>query len=137
MCACVWKMLFLQPSEETCGLADQKKKKKRQKVIHLSEAVSLPNELYFYEGKHFDSNTFFIIFHNMFTPENDTPLSCSLLRVSRGMQSSNELTYSRHKPGMYHAVHEIINSLCMKEQLWKRPCISDFIRKKTRTVHSK
>ena len=39
VCVCVWKMLFLQPSEETCGLADQKKK--RQKVIHLSEAVSL------------------------------------------------------------------------------------------------
>ena len=73
---CVWKMLFLQPSEETCGLADQKKKK-RQKVIHLSEAVSLPYELYFYEGKQSDSNTCFIIVHNIFTPENDTPFSCS------------------------------------------------------------
>ena len=66
--------MFLQPSEETCGLADQKKKDK--KVIHLSEAVSLPNELYFYEGKHSDSNTCFIIVHNIFTPENDTPFSC-------------------------------------------------------------
>ena len=71
--------MFLQPSEETCGLADQKKKKKkkRQNVIHLSEAVSLPNELYFYEGKHSDPNTFFIIVHNIFTPENDKPFSCS------------------------------------------------------------
>ena len=41
-------------------------------------------------------------------------------------------------------VHEIINSLCIKEQLWKRPCIkefSHFIRKKNQnsalqvTVH--
>ena len=54
-----------------------KKKKKRQRVIHLSEAVSLPNELYFYEGTHSDSNTCFIIVHNIFTPENDTPFSCS------------------------------------------------------------
>ena len=76
VCACEWKMLFLQPSEETCGLDDQKKKKKT-KVIHLSEAVSLPNELYFYGGKHSDSNTCFIIVHNTFTPENDTPFSCS------------------------------------------------------------
>ena len=57
--------VVLQPSEETCGLADQKKKK-RQNVIHLSEAVSLPNELYFYEGKHSDSNTCFIIDRNQF-----------------------------------------------------------------------
>ena len=78
MCVRVWKMLFLHPSEETCGLADQKKKKKkRQKVIHLSEAVSLPNELYFYEGKHSDSNTCFIVVHNIYTPENDTPFRCS------------------------------------------------------------
>ena len=75
VCPCVWKMLFLQPSEETCGLADQKKK--RQKVIHLSEAVSLPNELYSYEGKHSDSNTCFIIVHNIFTPESDMSFSCS------------------------------------------------------------
>ena len=76
---CVWKMLFLQPSEETRGLADQKKKKKKKKtkVIHLSEALSLPNELYFYEGKHSDSNACFIIVHNIFTPENDTPFGCS------------------------------------------------------------
>ena len=38
-------------------------KKKKTKVIHLSEAVSLPNELYFYEGKHSDSNTCFIMVH--------------------------------------------------------------------------
>ena len=77
MCVRVCGKMFLQPSEETCGLADQKKKK--TKVIHLSEAVSLPNELYFYEGKHSDSNTCFIIdfiVHNIFTPENDTPFSC-------------------------------------------------------------
>ena len=59
LCECVWKMLFLQPSEETCGLADQKK---RQKVIHLSDAVSLPNELYFYEGKRSESNTCLLLF---------------------------------------------------------------------------
>ena len=65
---CVENVVFTTP-EETCGLADQKKKKKkRQKVIHLSEAVSLPNELYFYEGKDSDSNTCFIIVHNIFTP---------------------------------------------------------------------
>ena len=51
--------------------------KKKRQVIHLSEAVSLPNELYFYEEKHSDSNTCFIIVHNIFTPENDTPFSCS------------------------------------------------------------
>ena len=58
VCVCVELMLFLQPSEETCGLTNQKKKK--TKVIHLSEAVSLPNELYFYEGKQSDSNTCYI-----------------------------------------------------------------------------
>ena len=35
VCACVrvWKILFLQPSEETCGLADQKKKKMQRSYV--------------------------------------------------------------------------------------------------------
>ena len=69
------KCCFYNPQKKRAGWPT--KKKKRQKVIYLSEAVSLPNELYFYEGKHSDSNTCFIIVHNIFTPENDTPFSCS------------------------------------------------------------
>ena len=75
MCVCVENVVFTTLRRNV--RVGRPKKKKRQKVIHLSEAVSLPNELYFYEGKHSDSNTCFIIVNNIFTPENDTPFSCS------------------------------------------------------------
>ena len=81
VCVCVWmcvrvcgKCCFYNPQKKRAGWPT---KKKKTKVIHLSEAVSLPNELYFYEGKHSDSNTCFIIVQNIFTPESDTPFSCS------------------------------------------------------------
>ena len=78
VCACVCaKCCSYNPQKKRAGWPTKKKIKKRQKIIQLSEAVSLPNEVYFYEGKHSDSNTFFIIVHNIFTPENETSFSCS------------------------------------------------------------
>ena len=75
VCVCVDNVVFTALRRNV--RVGRPKKKKKKKVIHLSEAVSLPNELYSYEGKHSDSNTCFIIVHNIFTPENDTPFSCS------------------------------------------------------------
>ena len=90
-------MLFLQPSEETCRLADQK-----DKMPYVCEKQFRFQMNYNFTTGNIPTQTHVFIFvNNIFTPEKRHYVQLFITESFKGNAIINELTYSRHKPGMY------------------------------------